>query len=550
MKKLHEEAPEFWDAATSSQLAERAKESADLDEKLTLYFMQGGKSLYSGASLDIGQLSSYQVDHIIPQSYIKDDSFENKALVLASENQNKSDQMLLPAEMRRKMRPYWDALLSAGLIGKKKHANLLRDHIGEKQMKGFIARQLVETSQIMKIVQGFLGERYTETSIIPVKAGLSHELRERIGLVKCREANDFHHAHDALLAAEIGRFIQKRHSGMYTNPIGYTQVMKRFIKNESDAVRKGHEPGTSPFVISSFMTSGFDEETGELFKDDWSASYEVAKLKSYFNYRQCFISRMPEETSGAFWDQTVYSPRDTKKNMALPLKKGLDPKKYGSYSREQYAYFFIYKAFKKGKQVLEFAPVPVSVAAEVKQDSNALCVFANRLAEEAGFEFVEIVRPKIYKYQLIEMDGSRLYLTGKKEARNGVQFALNVREAVIAQAVFGGKCDDISALDDLFLVVVESLSKYSPKLFSALKIDEWKDKFFALDANQRQDVLKVLFSIGGAKANVADLTVVGGAKFAGSMLFSYSNILTKGNGITFVDQSITGMFERRTHVGL
>lgn len=326
MKKLHEEAPEFWDAATSSQLTEKAKESTDLDEKLTLYFMQGGKSLYSGASLDIGQLSNYQVDHIIPQSYIKDDSFENKALVLTSENQNKSDQMLLPAEMRRKMRPYWDALLSAGLIGKKKYANLLREDIGEKQMKGFIARQLVETSQIMKIVQGFLEERYVETNILPVKAGLSHELRERIGLVKCREVNDFHHAHDALLAAEIGRFIQKRHPGMYTNPIGYTKVMKQFIKNESDAVRKGHEPGTSPFVISSFMTSGFDEETGEFFKDDWSASYEIAKLKSYFNYRQCFISRMPEETSGAFWDQTIYSPRGGKKAPGIPLKKGFLPR--------------------------------------------------------------------------------------------------------------------------------------------------------------------------------------------------------------------------------
>lgn len=417
MKKLHEEAPEFWDAATSSQLAEKAKESADLDEKLTLYFMQGGKSLYSGASLDIGQLSSYQVDHIIPQSYIKDDSFENKALVLASENQNKSDQMLLPAEMRRKMRSYWDALLSAGLIGKKKHANLLRDHIGEKQMKGFIARQLVETSQIMKIVQGFLEERYVETNILPVKAGLSHELRERIGLVKCREVNDFHHAHDALLAAEIGRFIQKRHPGMYANPIGYTHVMKQFVKNESNAVRKGHEPGTSPFVIASFLTSGFDEETGELFKDDWSASYEIAKLKSYFNYRQCFISRMPEETSGAFWDQTIYSPRDTKKNMTLPLKKGLDPKKYGSYSREQYAYFFIYKALKKGKQVLEFAPVPVSVAAEVKQDSNALRVFANRLAEDAGFEFVEIVRPQDIQISTDRNGRFAVILDGKKGSK-------------------------------------------------------------------------------------------------------------------------------------
>lgn len=551
MKKLHEEAPEFWDAATSSQLAERAKEPADLDEKLTLYFMQGGKSLYSGASLDIGQLSSYQVDHIIPQSYIKDDSFENKALVLASENQNKSDQMLLPAEMRRKMRPYWDALLSAGLIGKKKHANLLRDHIGEKQMKGFIARQLVETSQIMKVVQSFLEERYSETNILPVKAGLSHELRERVGLVKCREVNDFHHAHDALLAAEIGRFIQKRHPGMYANPIGYTHVMKQFVKNESNAVRKGHEPGTSPFVIASFLTPGFDEETGELFKDDWSASYEIAKLKSYFNYRQCFISRMPEETSGSFWNQNPLSPRDaSNKSKTLSLKKGLDPNKYGNYSAEQYAYFFIYKALKKGKEVLEFVPVPVSVAAEVSQDSDALRVFADKLAEGAGLEFVEIVRPKIYKYQLIEMDDSRLYLTGKKEVRNAVQFALDLRETEIAKAVFEDRCDDVDALDELFLVVIKSLGKHSPKQFSALKIDEWKDRFFALDTRDKSDVLKNLFAIGNGKANRISLVLVGGRKSVGNMQPTYSKILTKGDGITFVDQSITGMFERRTHLGL
>lgn len=550
MKKLKEDSPEFLDSLVSSQLTERAKESADLDEKLTLYFMQGGKSLYSGKSLDINRLSECQVDHIIPQSYIKDDSFENKALVLASENQNKSDQMLLPAEMRNKMRPYWDALLSAGLIGKKKHTNLLRDRIGDKQLKGFIARQLVETSQIVKIVQGFLEERYPETGIFPVKAGLSHELRDQIGLAKCREVNDFHHAHDALLAAEIGRFTQKRHPGMYANPIGYTHVMRKFVKNESDAARRGKVPGTSPFIILSFMTSGFDEETGELFKDDWAASYEVAKLKSYFNYRQCFISRMPEETSGAFWDQTIYSPRDAKKSMMLPLKKGLDPEKYGSYSREQYAYFFIYKALKKSKEILEFAPVPVSVAAEVKKDPDALCVFANEIAEDAGFEFVEVVRPKIYKYQVIEMDGSRLYLTGKKEARNAVQFAFDVRETAIAKAVFEGKCDDVDALDNLFLVVTESLEKYSAKLYSALKIDQWKDKFFNLSLKERSDLLKTLVAIGNGQSNVANLTAVGGAKFAGSMLFSYSGILTKGSGITFVDQSITGMFERRTHIGL
>lgn len=557
MKRLKEEAPDIWDSDVSNELGEHAKQNANLDEKLMLYFMQGGKSLYSGTPLDIARLSEYEVDHILPQSYIKDDSFENKALVLKSENQNKSDQMLLPAEMRRKMKPYWDALEQAGLIGKKKHASLLRSYISEKQMKGFIARQLVETSQIMKLVQGFLVGRYPGARVLPVKAGLSHELRvygqRKTGeplLPKCREINDFHHAHDALLAEEIGRFIQKRHPGMYDNPIGYTHVMKDYVKRESEEVKKGKMPGGASFIIASFMRSGFDEETGEFFKDDWSAEREIAKLKKYFDYRQCFISRMPEETSGAFWDQTIYSPRDSSKNLSLPLKKGKDPNKYGSYSREQFAYFFIYEAIKKGKTVLEFAPVPVSVASEVKQRPDALADYAVGSAAGDGLEFVKIVRPKIYKYQLIEIDGSRLYLTGKKEVRNAVQFAFSRKETAIAKTIFDNEPVATDALDGLFLLVVGSLGKYSQRLSSTLKINEWRGQFFELDCESRKNVLKALISIGGGKTNMVDMTLVGGSKCAGCMQLAFSGLLTKGSGITFVDQSITGMFERRTHIGL
>lgn len=550
LKKLKDESPEFWDSAVSEQLNEYQKDAASIDERLTLYFMQSGKSLYSGVPLDIGQLSEYQVDHIIPQSYIKDDSFENKALVLASENQNKSDQMLLPLDMRRKMRPYWDALLSAGLIGEKKHANLLRDRIGEKQLKGFIARQLVETSQIMKLVQGFLSEKYAGTRILPVKAGLSHELRERAELVKCREINDFHHAHDALLASEVGRFIQLRHPGMYDNPIGYTNVMRQFIKEESKGLRRGKEPGTTSFVISSFMASGIDEETGEILKDTWSTSSEVAKLKQYFNYRQCFISRMPEETSGAFWDQTIYSPRDLSKNRTLPIKQNLDPRKYGSYSREQYAYFFIYKALKKNKEALRFEPVPVSIASRVNQHPSALDDYARMLAESKGLTFIETVKRKIYKYQLMEFDGSRLYLTGKEEARNATQFAFDRHESLIAAAMYQNIPLKESYLDELFLCVSSSLERYSPKLFSALNIASWKDRYFELSTDDRSKILKELISIGNGMTNVADLTLVGRAKNAAKIKLTYNKILMSKSGVTFIDQSITGMFERRTHIGL
>lgn len=521
--------------------------------------MQGGKSLYSDRPIDINRLhddTRYQVDHIIPQSYIKDDSFDNKALVLSGENQNKSDQMLIDVSIRQKMRSRWDALFQAGLISEKKYNNLLRDRISEKQMRGFIARQLVETSQIMKLVQSFLKEKYVGTNVLPVKAGLSSELRGKLELKKCREINDFHHAHDALLASEIGRFIQKRHPGMYGNPIGYTRVLKSFVKKESELVRAQRRiPGTVSFVIESFLKSNtsFNKDTGEVLEDDWSADKECTKLKKYFDYRQCFISRMTEETSGAFWDQTIYSPRDTGKNMTLSLKKGLDPEKYGSYSREQFAYFFIYKALKKGKEVLEFAPVPVRIASEVKQMDGALERYAFQLAEDSGLEFVEVIRPKIYKYQLMEMEGSRLYLTGKKEARNATQFAFNRYETAIAKAIYDEKSGaqlDASSLDELFLLVVESLMKYSPKLFSALNIDSWKDKFFTLGVEDRSVILKAMIMVGNGKTNMVDLTPVGSSKFAGNMQPTYNKILTNGDGITFVDQSITGMFERRTHIGL
>ncbi len=65
-----------------------------LNEKKYLYYIQNGKCLYSGQPLDIDKLNLYEVDHIIPQSYKKDDSIDNKALVIKSENQRKKDNQL------------------------------------------------------------------------------------------------------------------------------------------------------------------------------------------------------------------------------------------------------------------------------------------------------------------------------------------------------------------------------------------------------------------------------------------------------------------------
>lgn len=212
-----------------------------LNKRLALYFMQNGKSMYSGNAIDIRRVSDdtyCQIDHVLPQAYIKDDSFENSVLVLSNENQRKSDSLLLTDDIRRNMLSFWQELHRVGLIGEKKLKNLTRTVVTEKQMEGFINRQLVETGQIVKLVRMLLKEKYPETQICLIKASFSHEIREKYNLPKIREVNDYHHAHDAFLACQIGRFLSLRYKNIFTNPIGLTKLMRKFLLNEGIEAKK------------------------------------------------------------------------------------------------------------------------------------------------------------------------------------------------------------------------------------------------------------------------------------------------------------------------
>lgn len=557
--KLKKEQKEVFNKEVSDAL--NSKTPADLDnERLALYFMQNGKCMYCGKPLDINQLDKYQVDHILPQSYIKDDSFENKALVHSEDNQRKTNSMLLDNAIIQRMKPYWEALHSAGLIGDKKLKNLTRTSVGDKELGGFIARQMVETSQSMKLTSLLLEKKYPDTAIRPVKAGFSSDLRRRLRLVKCREINDYHHAHDAYLACEVGQFITMRHPKLYDNPIGYTHAVKSFIKNRAEYAQKHGKPmytygmpGSSSFVISSFLTSGFDEETGEIFKDAWSAETAAARIHKALNRKDCYISRMPEETSGAFWDATIYSPKQTKKKLSLPLKKGLDPEKYGSYSREQFAYFFVYEAskIKKKEQVKEyvFAAVPVQVAAMVASDSDALVDFAKKDAESRGVEFVRIVREKVYKYQLIELNEDRLYITGLKSVRNANQFAFSQDATNLFSKISKNEEVPDSELHYLFNDIVKKYHLYAKRLGRQLKIDSLENGFIQADKESKEKALQSLVAIANAATNMIDLSGIGASKTVGNMQPSIGSEMSNSNNkLIFIDQSVTGMFERKTYL--
>ena len=177
-------------------------------DKLFLYFMQLGKCMYSGDAISLEKLGTkeYDIDHIYPQAYVKDDSIiNNKVLVLSAENGKKSDRYPIADPVRHKMKYYWDHLKTIGLISEEKYKRLTRaTSFTDEEKYGFINRQLTETSQSTKAVAMLLKEKFPDTEIVYCKAKLASEFRQEFDLLKSRTFNDLHHAADAYLNIVTG----------------------------------------------------------------------------------------------------------------------------------------------------------------------------------------------------------------------------------------------------------------------------------------------------------------------------------------------------------
>ena len=75
-------------------------------DKLFLYYIQLGRCMYSGEAIDLNRLATkeYDIEHIYPQSVVKDDSIlNNKVLVLSKLNGEKGDTYPISPDIQKKM---------------------------------------------------------------------------------------------------------------------------------------------------------------------------------------------------------------------------------------------------------------------------------------------------------------------------------------------------------------------------------------------------------------------------------------------------------------
>lgn len=389
-------------------------------QKMFLYFIQEGKCLYSGKSLNIEDLDSYEIDHIIPRTLIKDDSIDNKALVLRECNQKKAASYVLPEEFRsNRNKIWWSRLKKLNLMSPKKFHNLVRVKYSDEDVQGFINRQLVETRQITKHVANILNNFYKKTNVVYLKANLSHNYRERYELFKFRDINDYHHAHDAYLAAVLGEYKEKyvkkninfemvkelndrlRKEGKYRN-LAYGYVINSLDECVSD-------------IVNDITKNLVNEKTGEILFD----AHEFNQIVENTLYRNdILVSRKTEIRSGELFNQTKQKRGDK----GIPLKKNMPVAKYGSYTRINPSYAVMLQFEKKGKQQQRLVGVPIYLT---KSNELDMINYLKKLLKISDHDSCKIISKPLPFYSLINWAGQIGYLVGASntiELCNGKEF--------------------------------------------------------------------------------------------------------------------------------
>ena len=375
------------------------------NDRLFLYYLQNGKDMYTGEALDINQLSSYDIDHIIPQAFIKDDSLDNRVLTSSKENRGKSDNV--PSlEVVQKRKAFWQQLLDSKLISERKFNNLTKAERGgldERDKVGFIKRQLVETRQITKHVAQILDARFnTEVNeknqktrtvkIITLKSNLVSNFRKEFRLYKVREINDYHHAHDAYLNAVVAKAILKKYPKLEPEFVygDYQRYdLKRYISKSKDP--KEVEKATEKYFFYSNLLNFFKEEVhyadGTIVKREnieyskdtgeiaWNKEKDFATIKKVLSLPQVNIVKKTEEQTvgqnGGLFDNNIVSKKKVvDASKLIPIKSGLSPEKYGGYARPTIAYSVLvtYKQNNKIKNTM--VGIPVLTKLEFERDPN------------------------------------------------------------------------------------------------------------------------------------------------------------------------------------
>ncbi len=544
VRRLNEELAQMGDEA------ERRLQS----DKLFLYYMQLGKCMYTGKPIELSQLAtkSYDIDHIYPQSKVKDDSVHNnKVLVLSTANGEKGDVYPIKADIRHAMRGWWDYLQKCGLITAEKYKRLVRSEpFSEAEQWGFINRQLVETRQSTKALATLLSEKYPQSKIVYVKAGLVSEFRQEFDMLKSRAVNDLHHAKDAYLNVVVGNVYNERFTKQWflTHRHDYNLKVKTIFAHEVK--------GTSGQLV-------------------WNGTQALGEVKDIVHKKNAIhLTRYAFCRKGGLFDQQPVKASEG----LTPLKIDLPTEKYGGYNKTT-ATFFLFVKYTVGKKSdMMLMPVELLFADRVLSEVGFAEEYSKRTVSTivgktvSSISFPLGLRP-VKIGTVFEFDGGyRAYLTGKSSAGRVIGLStfmplvlgyswetyikrlekMTEKAKANPKFMYSAQYDGVTKEENeaVYAVLLNKL-KQPPYCHCpanpAETLRAGQQRFAQLDVIEQAKCLLQIVTVFG-RISGSDLSAIGGASKAAVTALSsvLSNWKKKYTDVRLVDMSASGLHQSRT----
>ena len=335
------------------------KDSINNSDHFLLYFQQLGKDMYTLEPItdldEIGTNKAYDIDHIYPQSILKDDSISNRVLTKSTINRDFKKNKFLSdpncgLKLPKEAFSFYKFLFDNSLISRTKYNRLTEKEIHVDSLESFINRQKVATDQSTKAIIELLKfletnkycERNNEMSrdearkeaekhIIYSKAGIVSDFRKKYQIYKSRIANNYHHAHDAYLNAVLGKTLKEYYDDKKIYLFG-DELKKRILNdgeytiNPDNILSKRVRESKNHHII----WGGIKEI--DFIKNNIQNNFDIRETM-YTYYGNTLIGQETVEGKKGQGKETIKS--------LTPNGNKMDLKKYGGYKQASYPYFYL-----------------------------------------------------------------------------------------------------------------------------------------------------------------------------------------------------------------
>lgn len=522
-------------------------------KKLYLYYLQLGRCLYSGASIDLNDLfddSKYDIEHIYPRSITKDNSWNNLALVKSKLNRDKSDTYPYTPFHTPGNKAFWVTLRKYNLLTEEKYNRLTRTTpLSADELAGFIARQLVETSQSTKAVTTLLKKFYPHTEICYVKAEDVSDFRNNNEFIKVRELNKHHHAKDAYLNIVVGNVYHEK-----------------FTKNPKHFILSNKNP--RPYNL----TKMFERDLVKGEKVIWSAEASLATVNKMMDNNDVRVSRKPTIQKGALYNATVTKAGKAKVGSHYPLKTSderlVDVVKYGGYEKIQNAYYSIFRCYKEDTDSPDTIMIAIPVHKATALDSVEKYIdYGNTILNSNNkYERLELAYKKLGIGAVIKLNGFYYYVGGKTDNNICIDPAIQVlldKQAVtylkrLINLIRRDKADvesenefkvtatDNRAFYDLLTIKMTEgiFTKKARNKANELAEESAKEKFLKLNLlEQAKILLEILNLISNSKTSF-DLKAIGVKTSRARQAMQLSNV----DEFIIYEDSVTGLYRKEVQI--